>query len=75
MTKEPRPDAGSMPPQGWSIGSNGLTSHGQTELLKQLGGQMKADYAQVVNEPLPDDMRTLLAKIDRHSGRPDEEDR
>jgi hypothetical protein len=73
--KKPQPDAGSMHPKGRSIGSDGLTSHGQTELLKQLGGQMKADYAQVVNEPIPDDMRALLAKIDRHSGRPDEEDR
>jgi hypothetical protein len=36
---------------------------------------MQSDYAQVVNEPIPDDMRALLAKIDPHSGSPDEEDR
>jgi len=54
-----------MHPAGWSIGSNGLTSHGQATVLKQLGERMKTDYAQVVNEPLPDDLDVLVERL-RH---------
>jgi hypothetical protein len=60
---------------GWSIGSNGLTSHGQTELLKRLGEQMKDDYAPVVKEPLPDHLRVLLDEMDQRSSGSDEQDR
>ncbi len=73
--KKPRLNADTVHSKEWSIGSNGLTSRGRTELLKRLGLQMKADYAQVVNESIPDDMRAILAKIDLHSGRPDDEHR
>ena len=63
-----------MLPTGWSIGSNGLTSHGQMELLKQLGSLMERDYAHVVNEPVPDHLRELLDRMDQHSSGGDKQD-
>jgi hypothetical protein len=44
-----------------------MTSYGQAVLLKQLGEQMKADYTELVNEPLPADLDVLLERLrERH---------
>jgi hypothetical protein len=63
VTKKPRHDAGTMPPSGWSIGLNGLTSPSRSALLKQLGERMKAGYTDLVNEPLPADLDVLLERL------------
>jgi hypothetical protein len=49
---------------GWSIGSNGLTSAGQDELLKQIGRQLQADYQKILREPAPDRIRDLLKRLE-----------
>lgn len=49
---------------GWSIGSNGLTSAGQNELLKHIGRQLQADYQSILKEPAPDRIRDLLERLD-----------
>lgn len=70
MIKKPRPDTDTVHPAGWSIGSNGLTSHGQATVLKRLGDQMKDDYAQVVNEPLPVDLDGLMKMLGKLNPKP-----
>lgn len=52
---------------GWSIGSNGLSSTGQNELLKQIGRQLQADYQNVLNEPAPDRIQDLLKRLEAKS--------
>lgn len=54
---------------GWSIGSDGLTSAGQNELLKQIGRQLQADYQDVLKEPAPDRLRELVEKLEASSRR------
>lgn len=49
---------------GWSIGSNGLTSAGQNELLKNIGRQLQADYQDILKEPAPDRIRDLLERLE-----------
>jgi hypothetical protein len=59
----------------WSIGSNGLTSAGQTELLKHLGRQLQSDYQDVLKEPTPDRIKHLLQRLEeRQSFTDDDED-
>ncbi len=60
---------------GWSIGSNGLTQTGQTELMKHLGRQLQADYQSILKQPAPDRFRHLLDRLEEQYSRRDEEDR
>lgn len=53
----------------WSIGSNGLTSAGQNELLMRIGRQLQADYQEVLREPAPDRIRELLERLEARSTR------
>ena len=48
---------------GWSIGSNGLTAAGQSELLGHLGRQLRADYENIIEEPAPDRLRRLMERL------------
>ncbi|WP_243373810.1 NepR family anti-sigma factor [Microvirga solisilvae] len=58
---------------GWSIGSNGLTSSGQNELLKQIGRQLQSDYQSVLNEPAPDRIKDLLKRLEAKTRSLDED--
>ncbi len=49
---------------GWSIGSNGLTAAGQSELLKDLGRQLQHSYRSVLKEPAPDRIKQLLERLE-----------
>ncbi len=63
------PDDPSRPLNGhtsWSIGSNSLTSAGQSAVLKQLGERLQADYQSVLKEPPPDRLKQLLDKLEQH---------
>jgi len=50
---------------GWSIGSNGLTAAGQSELLKDLGRQLQHSYQSILEEPAPDRIGQLLERLER----------
>ena len=50
---------------GWSIGSNGLTAAGRSELLKDLGRQLQTGYQSVLREPAPDRIRHLLERLEK----------
>jgi Anti-sigma factor NepR len=50
---------------GWSIGSNGLTAAGQSELLKDLGRQLQHNYQSILKDPAPDRIRQLLERLER----------
>ena len=52
---------------GWSVGSNSLTAAGQSELLKDLGHQLRQTYQNVLKEPAPDRIKQLLERLEtRH---------
>jgi hypothetical protein len=51
--------------RGWSIGSNGLTAAGQSELLKDLGRQLQQNYQDILKEPAPDRIKDLLERLER----------
>lgn len=61
--KKPRRDAGTMNREASGISSKGVTSHRAPELLKHLGEQMRPDYAELINEPLPADLSVLLERL------------
>lgn len=48
----------------WSIDSNGLTAAGQSELLKQIGRRLQADYQDILKEPAPDYFKDLLEQLE-----------
>ncbi len=75
MPKRPHPpDNPRHPLNGhWSIGSNGLTSDGQSELLKHLGRQLQATYQNVFDEPAPDRLRKLMEKLQKSHDPDDDE--
>jgi hypothetical protein len=78
MPKRPQPDGHPLSlssSRTWSVGSNSLTPIGQSELLKQLGSQMREDYQAVVEEPVPDYLRVLLRRLEKPGGSTDEGDR
>ena len=56
----------------WSIGSNGLTAAGQSELLKHLGRQLQTDYQDMLKEPTPDRIKELLERLEAHSRHSDD---
>lgn len=58
----------------WSIGSNGLTANGQSEILRQLGRQLQADYQSLLKEPAPDRIKNLLKRLEERGDPHDEED-
>jgi hypothetical protein len=78
MPKRPhQPDGAPHPVTsnvGWSIGSNGLTSAGHSELLKHLGRQLQTDYQGVLKEPTPDRLRELLERLEQRRDGMDEDD-
>ena len=59
---------------GWSIGSNGLTATGQSEILRQLGRQLQADYKSLLKEPAPDRIKNLLKRLEERGDPQDEGD-
>jgi hypothetical protein len=58
--------------RGWSVGSNSLTSAGQSELLRDLGRQLQQKYQNILKEPAPDSIKQLLERLER-SRHPDED--
>jgi Anti-sigma factor NepR len=50
---------------GWSIGSNGLTATGQSEILKDLGRQLQQNYREILREPAPDRIKQLLERLEQ----------
>ncbi|WP_114945046.1 NepR family anti-sigma factor [Microvirga calopogonii] len=72
MPKRHHPHAAG--PQGeWSIGSSNLTPTGQSELLKDLGRQLRQNYQNVLKEPAPDRIQQLLERLEQ-THYPEEED-
>jgi hypothetical protein len=59
---------------GWSIGSNSLTAAGQSELLKDLGHQLRHSYQGIMREPAPDRIKHLLERLERTHFREEDED-
>jgi hypothetical protein len=59
---------------GWSIDSNSLTAAGQSELLKDLGHQLRHSYRGILREPAPDRIRQLLERLERAHLREEDED-
>ncbi len=59
---------------GWSIGSNGLTATGQSEILKHLGRQLQSDYQKLLKEPAPDRIKNLLKRLEERRDPHDDED-
>jgi Anti-sigma factor NepR len=59
---------------GWSIGSNGLTTAGQNELLKQIGRQLQSDYQDLLKEPAPDRIRDLVRRLEARDDEADDTD-
>jgi len=57
----------------WSIGSSNLTPTGQSELLKDLGRQLRQNYQNVLKEPAPDRIQQLLERLEQ-THYPEEED-
>jgi len=49
---------------GWSIGSNGLTTAGQSELLKHLGRHLRDSYQDILKEPPLDPLRSLMKRLE-----------
>ncbi|WP_230532470.1 hypothetical protein [Microvirga roseola] len=47
----------------WSIASNGMTASGRTDLLKELGFRMRKEYQELLEEPLPGDLKRLAGKL------------
>jgi hypothetical protein len=58
---------------GWSIGSNGLTAAGQSELLRDLGRQLQMNYQSVLKEPAPVRIKDLLERLERDGGQEEDE--
>jgi Anti-sigma factor NepR len=58
---------------GWSVGSNGLTANGQSELLKHLGRQLQSDYQSLLKEPAPDRIKNLLKRLEERDDPQDDE--
>jgi hypothetical protein len=50
---------------GWSIGSNCLTAAGQSELLRDLGRQLRHSYQNVLEQPAPDRIGQLLERLEK----------
>jgi hypothetical protein len=48
----------------WSIGSNGLTAAGQSELLRDLGRHLQMNYQSILKEPAPDRIKQLLERLE-----------
>ena len=59
--------------EGWSVGSDGLTSSDQSELLKHLGYHLQNNYQSLLKEPAPDRIRQLLTKLET-TRRPEEDE-
>jgi hypothetical protein len=49
---------------GWSVGSNGLTAAGQSELLKHLGRHLQDSYQNILREPAPDRLHRLMKQLE-----------
>jgi len=77
MPKRPHEPDGPRHPHkgnaGWSIGSNGLTEAGQSELLKHLGRQLQDNYENILREPAPDRLRRLVEKLKESGDTSDDE--
>jgi hypothetical protein len=48
----------------WSVGSNGLTAAGQSELLRDLGRQLQHSYRSILKEPAPERIKQLLERLE-----------
>lgn len=59
---------------GWSIGSNGLTAAGQSEVLRVIGRQLQTDYQDLLKEPAPDRIQELLKRLEGRRNPLDDED-
>jgi hypothetical protein len=70
VTKKPQPNSGT-----WSVAAGSLTLDGQSELLRQLGSQIRDGYQHLVDEPVPDELKLLLEKLEQASGETDPQDR
>lgn len=62
--KQDKPPAGSMPPGSMREDQRGLADTASTEVPEWLGTQLRELYADVMNEPLPDQFRKLLEQLD-----------
>jgi len=59
--------------RGWSIGSEPPPATGQSELLKDLGRQLRQNYQNVLKEPAPDRIQQLLERLEQARA-PEEDD-
>jgi hypothetical protein len=66
MSKKSQPDndiASSGENSSWSIGSGRLTAKGEAELLRFYGSMMREGYEQIIEEPMPDRIQSLLVEL------------
>ncbi len=48
----------------WIIEYSQLTAKGEAELLRLFGAKLEDSYAQMIEEPLPDQFQVLVAQLD-----------
>jgi hypothetical protein len=66
MRKKSQPDNDVASPGGnssWSIGSGRLSAKGEAELLRFYGSMMREGYEQIIEEPMPDRIQSLLVEL------------
>ena len=64
-TSQPHHDvASSEKSLHWSIASSQLTAKGEAELLRLFGAGLEESFAQTIEEPLPAQLRVLVAQLD-----------
>jgi hypothetical protein len=66
MPKRPQPSGLAKPvirESAWSLASNGMTPEGWSELLRELGSQMKDEYQELISEPVPEHLQQLASKL------------
>lgn len=61
-TSQPSNDVASMSGH-WSIATGRLTAKGEAELLRLFGSTLQEGYGQIIEEPMPDHIQSLMARF------------
>jgi hypothetical protein len=48
----------------WNIGTGRLTAKGEAELLRLFGAGLELSYAQTIEEPMPNHIQLVLARLE-----------
>ncbi|EIM25634.1 NepR family anti-sigma factor [Microvirga lotononidis] len=60
--------------EGWNVGLGNLPSSSQSEVLKDLGRQLRQNYQNVLKEPAPDRIQQLLERLEQAHAREENEE-